>query len=361
MKLTLQIKLLPDKNQSQSLLETIKKCNSICNEISNSAWERKTYNQYKLHHIVYHPIRKSSKIAAQALVRCISKVVDSYKLDKKTKRFFRLLGAITYDDRILSYNDKIASIWSVNGRLKIPFVCHNTNYLPHIKGEADLIVRGGKFYLFQTVEIPEDNVRDVEEFIGVDFGMVNLATTSNDLSYSGKDVNRVMQRTTRIKSILQKKNSKSAKKHLKKLSGTERRFKRQTNHVISKRIVSLAKDTNKGIALEDLKGFKATVRREQREKFTKWAFNELGEFITYKAKLAGVPVIFIDPRDTSKTCNKCGYISRNNRRSQSKFICRQCGFSLNADLNGAMNIASRASVNKPIAVYVQSRTASHKN
>ncbi len=170
MKLTLQIKLLPDDKQSQSLLQTIRECNSVCNKISDIAWEKKTFNQYKLHHLVYHPLKKSSNLSAQALVRCISKVVDAYKPDKKVKRQFKSLGAITYDSRILSYKGMTASIWSVDGRLKIPFICHNPKYLPYVKGEADLVYKKGKFFLFQTVEVPEDDMKDVEEFIGVDFG-----------------------------------------------------------------------------------------------------------------------------------------------------------------------------------------------
>lgn len=169
MKLTLQIKLLPDKEQHQTLLETIKVANIACNRISDVAWVKKEFNQYRLHQLVYRDIKESFKLTAQVVIRCISKVVDAYKLDKKTKRIFRPLGAITYDSRILSYKPDSVSIWSVDGRLRIPFVCHNPKYLPYIKGEADLVTKKGKFYLFQTCEVPEDDMLDVEDFIGVDF------------------------------------------------------------------------------------------------------------------------------------------------------------------------------------------------
>jgi IS605 OrfB family transposase len=351
MKLTLQIKLLPDDKQVKSLIQTLKECNHICNDISDTAWQNKTFNQFKLHHLVYRRTKDTSRLSAQALVRCISKVADSYKLDKKVQRRFKPLGAITYDSRIISYKETSVSIWSVDGRLKIPFVCHNSKYLPYIKGEADLVYKKGKFYLFQTVEVPEDDVKDIEEFIGVDFGIINLATTSDGKSFSGKQVDNIRQRMTTLKKSLQKRGSKSAKRHLKKLSGKERRFKKNTNHIISKQIVKCAKDTNKGIALENLKGFKVSVRKAQRERLGKWAFNELGQFIAYKARLSGIPVVYVNPRNTSRTCSYCGYVSKSNRKTQSKFVCVQCNFSLNADINGALNIASRASVNKPIAVY----------
>jgi putative transposase len=349
MKLTLQVKLLPTKEQAQSLLDTMKVSNIACNKISGVAWEKKEFNQYRLHHFVYRAIRDSSKLSAQMVVRCISKVVDAYKLDKKLKRVFRPLGAITYDVRILSYKGSSISIWSVDGRLKIPFVCHNLKYLPYIKGEADLVHKKGKFYLFQTVEIPEDDVKDIKGFIGVDFGIISIATTSDGENFSGEQTENVRKKMAKIKKALQERGSKSAKGHLKKLSGRERRFKKITNHTISKKIISIAKDTSRGIALENLKGFngRRTVRKEQRDIFGKWSFDELGKFISYKAQLAGIPVVFVNPRNTSRMCSECGHISKSNRKSQSEFVCQCCGFSCNADLNGAKNIASGATANWP--------------
>ncbi|MGA9407284.1 MAG: transposase, partial [Bacteroidota bacterium] len=178
MKLTLQIKLLPDNAQAKFLLETIRRANSVCNEISAIAWEKKVFNQFKLHRLCYHKIKESSHLTAQVVARCLSKVSDSYKLDKKTKRTFKPLGAITYDARILSYTKEKVSIWSVNGRLKMPFVCFRPDWIPFIKGEADLVTRKGKFFLLQCVEFPEEKIKDMEDFLGVDFGIKNIATLS---------------------------------------------------------------------------------------------------------------------------------------------------------------------------------------
>jgi len=356
MKLTLQIKLLPTPEQALVLLKTFRQANATCNAISDIAWEKKEFNQYRLHHLVYRTQKEVSGLSAQMLIRCISKVVDSYKLNKKTKHVFKPLGAITYDNRILSYKNNMVSIWTVEKRIKIPFICHNQKFLPYIKGEADLVTKKGKFYIFQTVEVPEDDVQDIESFLGVDFGIVNLATTSDGDNFSGEQVNKVRERTAKIKSALQKKGSKSAKKHLKRISGKERNFKKQTNHTIAKKIVSIAKDTHRGIALENLRGFRGrqTVRHEQREQFGKWAFFELGRFIQYKARLAGIPVVFVDPRNTSRECSRCGHISKANRKSQSEFVCQSCGFQIHADRNAAKNIALRAAVNQPIVSVVQS-------
>jgi len=316
--------------------------------------QNKVFNQYKLHHLVYYKIKDKFKLTAQIVVRLISKVVNSYKLDKKTERRFKLLGGITYDSRILAYRNDFVSIWSCDGRLKIPFVCHNSKYFPYIRGEADLVTKKGKFYLFQTVEVPEESVKDVEEFIGVDFGIINLAVTSDGNSFSGEKINRVRIKTTKFKAKLQRCGSKSAKYHLKKFSGKERRFKQITNHEISKQIVSMALKTRRGIALEDLRGFKPTVRKAQREMFGKWAFRELGDFIKYKSALAGIPVIAVNPKHTSQTCSSCGFVSKSNRKSQSLFSCMSCGETLIADENAARNIGQLAAVvNQPPLISVR--------
>jgi IS605 OrfB family transposase len=131
----------------------------------------------------------------------------------------------------------------------------------------------------------------------------------------------------------------------------ESRFRRDVNHCISKELVARAKDTGRGIALEDLKGIRerTTVRRRQRFRLGGWAFSQLRLFISYKAQLAGVPVAIVDPAYTSQTCSVCGHCEKANRRSQSEFSCRACCYRCNADFNSARNVRSRAraAVNPP--------------
>ncbi len=114
----------------------------------------------------------------------------------------------------------------------------------------------------------------------------------------------------------------------------------------------VAKGTMRALVLEDLKGIRSrvTVRHGQRERHGKWAFGQLRAFVEYKAKVAGVPVLRVDPRDTSRRCSECGHVERLNRVSQSGFRCRSCGYVENADFNAAKNIQWRAVVNQPIVV-----------
>lgn len=351
MKLTLQIKLLPDKQQMASLLETIRECNKVCNEISDKAWENKTFNQYKLHHIVYHTLKKSSKLSAQSLVRCISKVANAYKSSKEIKNKFRIIGAIKYDSRILSYKpNNVVSIWSINGRLQISFICHNLKYIPYIKGEANLVYKKGKYFLFQTVDVPEEDIKDVEEFIGVDFGLIEIATISNGTKFNSKKLQEYRIKRQRIRSSLQSKctkdSSRSTKKNvrkiLKRLSGKERTHGTIINHTISKQIVQTAKSEGKGIAIEDLKNIRFSSLKKSKKFRTRignWSFNQLRKFITYKSLLNGIPLVVVSPAYTSQMCNQCYYIGE---RTGKTFACinPNCKENiLDSDINAAKNIS----------------------
>jgi putative transposase len=82
-------------------------------------------------------------------------------------------------------------------------------------------------------------------------------------------------------------------------------------------------------------------RTETQRRLHSWSFAQFQNFLTYKAQEKGIDVEKIDPRHTSQTCSCCGYQARNNRRSQSLFLCRACGYCLNADYNASKNIREK--------------------
>ncbi|HEY9152053.1 MAG TPA: transposase [Anaerolineales bacterium] len=354
MKLIAQVKLLPTLEQVDALRKTLERANAACQFVSDTAWETKTFRQYDLHHKCYQAIREQFNLSAQVTVRAIAKVADAYKLDRKTKRNFKPTGSIAYDDRILSWrlHDKTISIWTVNGRLHIPFVCgeRQLELLKTRQGESDLGIFKGLFFLSATCEVDEPKPVDVEGALGVDLGVTNIAVDSDGEIHSASHINNLRHRRRCLRAKLQAKSTRSAKRKLKRLSGKERRFAKDTNHCISKKLVAKAKDTNRAIALEDLQGIceRVTVRRSQRATLHSWAFFQLRSFVTYKAKRAGVPVYLVDPRNTSRTCPACGHVDKANRASQSKFSCVVCGFAGLADHIAAVNIGRRAAVNPPI-------------
>lgn len=357
MKLIAQVKLQPTQEQAEALRQTLLAANNAANFLSDIAWENKTFRQYDLHKIGYYPTREQFDLSAQMTVRTIAKVADAYKLDKKTPPkgppTFRHYGSIAYDDRIISWklDKQTVSLWTVGGRVRLPFVAGDKQLamLQGRQGEADLLLRDGEFYLYQTCNVDEDPAIDPNGFLGVDMGVVNIAVTSNGEVHQGKTVKNVRYRQRRLRSKLQRKSTKSARRRLKKLSGKERRFGTWTNHNISKRIVAKAQDTGQGIALEDLGGIRdrITARKPQRAALHSWSFFQLRTFIEYKARLAGIPVVAVDSRNTSRTCPCCGCVDKANRKTQDKFLCMDCGFSGLADHIAAINIGSRAAVSLP--------------
>lgn len=353
MKLIAQVKLLPTPEQADALKRTLEQANAACRFVSDTAWETKTFRQYDLHHLCYQAIRSQFGLSAQVAVRVIGKVADAYKLDRQSKRTFRSTGSIAYDDRILSWQlaKSTVSIWTVEGRLHIPFVCGERQraLLESRQGETDLVTFRGAFFLSATCEVQEPEPIDVEGALGVDLGVTNIAVDSDGEVHSSSEVNSVRQRHRRLRAKLQRKGTKSARRRLRQLSGKESRFARNVNHVISKQLVTKAKDTKRAIALEDLEGIRqrVTVRRRQRATLHSWSFFQLRSFVSYKAQRVGVPVVFVDPRNTSRTCPACGHVDKRNRPTQSQFSCVSCGFAGFADHIAASNIARRAVVNLP--------------
>jgi IS605 OrfB family transposase len=351
MKLIAQVKLQPTPAQAAALLDTLVRANAAANEISRLAWAAQEFGHYKLHHLVYHPIRQSSGLAAQVIVRLEAKVTDAYKLDRQHQRVFMPYGAISYDDRILRWLPDSVSIWTTAGRQRIPFICdaRARALLATQQGESDLVYRDGQWYLFATCNVEEPPLIDPQGFLGVDLGIVNIATDSNGTVYSGGQVNALRRRHRRLRAKLQAKGTRAAKRLLRQRRRKETRFATHVNHTLSKRIVATAKAQSCGIALENLQGIRQRVRLRhgQRATLHSWAFLQLRQFLTYKAQLAGVPLVLVDPCNTSRTCPACGHSAKTNRPTQSKFLCCQCGFAGLADHIAAGNIARRAVVNQP--------------
>lgn len=353
MRLTVQIKLLPTPEQADALKRTLVTANAACDAISAAAWQVGKFKQFDIHHLTYYDIKEAYKLTSQLVVRCIAKVADAYKLDKKTKRAFKPVGAVAFDDRILSYKPSSVSIWTVEGRQTISFVCgkRQQELLSCRVGESDLVFVGGKWYLFATAEVEEPEPLDVDGILGVDLGIVQLATDSDGESYSGAQVKAIRERRFQHRQRLQQANTRRARWRLRQLVGKEARFQKQENHRINKQMVTKAKQQRKAIALEDLTGIRerTVTRRSERRQRANWAFHQLRQFVSYKAAREGVPVYLVDPRNTSRTCSHCGHCEKANRRSQADFLCVVCGYATNADLNAAVNI-SRAEVNPPIVL-----------
>ena len=195
MKLTAQLKLQPTPEQADVLKRTLEAANAACNSISDIAWNTRTFGKFALQKLCYQDVRETFGLSAQMVVRALAKVGDAYKLDKQTKRTFRPFASIAYDDRILSFAlpDSSISIWTLDGRQSIPFVCggRQRRMLKTRQGESDLLFHRGHWYLLVTCAVEDVAPQDVHDVLGIDLGVTNIASDSDGTIHSGRMVNNV--------------------------------------------------------------------------------------------------------------------------------------------------------------------------
>jgi putative transposase len=347
MKQTLAVKLAPSSEQRAALLATLERFNAACDWIAAVAFRERCANKVALQKLVYYAVRAQFELSAQLTIRAIAKAIEAYKSDKATQPHFRPHGAMPYDDRLMSWKgvDRV-SLLALTGRVIVPVRLGNyqTARRNQVRGQADLIYRDGTFFLYCTLEVPEPIAMEANNYLGIDLGIVNLAADSDGRRYSGAAVEHHRRIYAHRRRNLQRKGTHAARRKLKSLRRMQARYQADTNHVVSKAVVAVAKDTARGIALEALGGLRerVSVHRRQRARHANWAFAQLRRFIEYKARGAGVPVVAVDPRNTSRTCPACGIVDKASRRSQAEFSCTSCGYAGLADVIAARVIATRA-------------------
>lgn len=238
MKLIARMKLVTSPDQRQLLLETHEQANAACNYMSGVAWENQTFRQFDLHKLAYYDVRAQFGLSAQMVVRSIAKVANAYKLDRNTRRIFSPRGSISYDNRILNHRlkEQTVSIWTLKGRIEGPFVTgqRQLDLLPYQQGESELIYRKdkGAFFLHAVCEIPEEAEQEVTDFLGIDLGVVTIATTSDGDIHTSEQLDKVRERYARQRAELQQVGTRSAKRKLQRKSRQESNFGRTANHTI---------------------------------------------------------------------------------------------------------------------------------
>ncbi|MGH3311071.1 MAG: RNA-guided endonuclease TnpB family protein [Streptomyces sp.] len=313
MKLVVQVKLLPSPDQAAALEATLVACNRAADRASVTAFEVGVFSRNALQKLVYVELKAGFGLSAQPAVRTVKKVVDAYsalranvragnlgpagskrRLKAQSKPIaFRPGAAQPFDDRCLSWQHDAStvSIWTVHGRLRGIRYTGEPGQLATLakyrKGEADLVGRDGKWFLVATCEIEAVPLNSSPvDWIGVDRGIVNLATTSDGDNYSGRRLGRYRRWRQRKRAELQAKRTRSANRRLARRRRREQRHATHTNHKISKMIVADAQRTGRGIALEDLGGIRERGRlnAHQRARLSTWPFHQLGQHLAYKAE-----------------------------------------------------------------------------
>ena len=342
MKLIAQIKVEPE--DAQELLLIMVRFNNACNYLSEIAFNEKLFHWLPLQRRAYHEIRQVFDITAAETTIAIRKVAYAYRdrARRNRKAVFRVSGSIPLFKHL--YREEAVQFYSFTA----PIIVRDGVILPKHPKEGILLYRNGKFMIHQAVEIEAPQLYEARNYLGCDLGVKNILVDSDGKIYPSDHLNGLRKRHLRLRAKLQSKGTRSARKLLNKRRNKESAFARDVNHQISKSVVEKALTATFGIALEDLKGIRehVRVRKADRRQHNAWGFNQLRQFVTYKAELKGVPLVLVDPKNTSRTCPECGHVDKKNRKSQSDFLCIKCGFGQHADIVAARNIASRAAGNQ---------------
>ena len=341
-----------DADAATAIRSTAAVFNAAATSCAQVAWNERITNKNKLHHIVYGPTRSTYGLGAQLACCARDKAAEAVRAARAngaaTCPTFKPDSSIRYDARTyrLMRMDRV-SLNTLTGRVVGRLVLgdyQRRHAGATAGGGAALLQRDGRVYLHITQTKANPAPDEPTGFLGVDLGIVNLAADSAGATYRGAHVQRVRCRRVTHRQRLQKANTRRARWRLRQNARREARFQRDVNHCISKPLVQQARTTRKALAVEELSYIRqrVTVRREQRRARHSWAFRQLRSFLAYKAQQAGVRVVAVDPRNTSRTCAVCGHGAQGNRPDQAHFCCLPCGHTAAADTNAAVTIASRA-------------------
>jgi putative transposase len=204
-------------------------------------------------------------------------------------------------------------------------------------------------YAYVSVSINEQPQIVPKAWIGVDRNTTgHIAVAGNPSTGKiwklGKEALHIHHKYKNIRKDLQKKGK---LRLVKKIKNRESRIVRDLNHKIAKEIVNIAIVNNAGIKLEQLDGIRNNRRHSRKFNYSlhSWSFYQLQNFIEYKAKLCGIPLTYVEPKNTSKECSRCGNIGI---RDSKKFMCQSCGHVDHADANASFNIALRQPIQSNI-------------
>ena len=339
-----------------SLIETIRVYNQAVQVVIDAGWELRVYNKNVLHAVTYIAVREQLPNLQSSLVQCARDLASaSLKLAKKKgwqckKPVKKLMSSIRFNQRTFTpfLERGTISISTIDGRKTYPLVIPDyfKRYVFSTVNSMALKVKKDKIIAFLNIEITDPVVNDhPAAFLGVDRGINNAVVASDNTFYSSNHVKAVKHRYQHLRQSLQSKGTRRCKRKLKTLAGRERRFMTGENYQIASWLAAKPFDC---IVLEDLKGIKTNSKKQKkvgkqiRKKFANWAYYQLEMLVVNKALEAGKMVLFVNPKYTSQRCSRCGHVAKDNRNG-SEFSCKQCGFSIHADLNAARNISERGS------------------
>jgi putative transposase len=203
--------------------------------------------------------------------------------------------------------------------------------------------------------------RDVEQpipqggAVGVDLGIARFATLSNGSFFA--PLNSFKRRETTLRKAQQAMSRKS------KFSNNWRKAKARAQHIHARigsarrdylhKVTTTISKNHAMVCIEDLQvrnmsrsaagsaaqpGKNVPAKSGLNKSILDQGWFEFRRQLDYKLAWSGGHLIAVPPQNTSRTCPCCGNISKDNRHSQARFECVECGYEENADLVGAINV-----------------------
>ena len=365
MQRTVRLKLQPTPEQCEALAETTQKFTTAFNDVCAYGWAHAEKNGVQLHHATYYTEKALcpglvSDLVIQARVKATEALKSAFGRQKSglsvsCPRSAACPPRYNVHTYALSWESQTVRLSTVVGRITVLFTMlhYATRYAGCLVDTADLIQHDDmSWWLHVVVTVEAPDFEQTDEVIGIDLGLAQPAVTSTNQFLGTHAWKAIEGRYFRLKRRLQSCGSKSAKRHLRHLRHTQSRFRRDCDHVLSKHLVETASPGGT-LVLENLTNIRQRMQAKRKtatkRRMHSWSFAQLFSFLTYKAEERGLTVAKVDPRHTSQTCSACGHQTRNNRRSQSRFVCRACGLELHADLNAARNIAAKYRASRGIS------------
>ena len=215
---------------------------------------------------------------------------------------------------------------------------------------------GGKWFVsIQTEREVAEPVHPSTSIIGVDVGIARFATLSDGSFIEPLNTfrqheqrlaryQRAMSRKTKFSNNWKKAKAKVQKLHT-RIANVRRDFLHKCSTTISKNhaIVCIedlqVRNMSKSAAgSSEASGRNVKAKSGLNKSILDQGWAEFRRQLEYKQVWQGGDVLAIPPRNTSRTCPCCGHVSKDNRKTQAKFECVECGYENNADLVGAINV-----------------------
>jgi len=348
------------------LLETFR---GMVNYCIHMGLEKNITSRFRLSNEVYHTLTKCGLHSWYVLsaIEVASAILKNYRKAKRRNRkvkrpYARKLMAKLGNQAYKVVEDKLRMPISPREYVYVPlhkrakqFLSDNTLKL----GSITLTTRIVSVVFSKTAEVMEPrgyvaydtNERSIDE----------ASIINGKLTVKSYDLSRICEVRHGYFERVRKMQAKYAGDRCVSRKIQRRWFKNQNNHVnstlhkISLEIVKKAKENKQGIILENIKHLRRAINRKVvgvnkfngkvqriskhskklKRRLNAWPFRRLQGFIEYKAKWEGVKVTYVNPRNSSKLCPICGYISDPNGHL---FQCPQCGWTMDRHINASLNL-----------------------